>query len=239
MEADDYLDMPDLNVVDKLVTIPPRAMAIYRDIEAEFIATLDGGDVLTAPTNASAGMKCRQIANGAVYLSEDSRSKAHNFEELHNEKLDMLDELLEEIGEHPVLIAYEFQHDLHRISRRHLDWPCLTGMSGESLQYTIREFNAGNITRLLIQSSQAHGLNIQEGCHHLVWYGLTWNWEDYKQMVDRLYRQGQSATMVMVYRLLAEGTLDIQVASRLEEKMEEELRVKRAAAEKGREIRGA
>ncbi len=239
MEAEDYLDMPDLNVVDKLVTLPKKTMEFYKEIEKEFIATIpDTADVLTAPTQAAAGAKCRQIANGAVYVDTNPRTDQDNFEILHDEKLDMLDELLEEIGEHPTIIVYEFRHDLHRINRRHLDYPCLTGMSGECLQHTIDQFNAGSIPRLLIQSSQAHGLNIQAACHHMVWFGITWNWEDYKQMVDRLYRQGQQASMVMVYRLLAEGTLDIDVAKRLEQKREEEANVKREAKRVGDNVRG-
>ena len=147
-------------------------------------------------------------------------------------------DLLEEIGEHPTLVVYEFQHDKHRISRRHLDWPCLTGMSGECLQTMVQRFDRGEVPRLLIQSSQAHGLNIQAGCSRIVFFGMTWNWEDYKQMVDRVYRQGQSASMVMVYRILAEGTLDQDIAKRLEHKMEIELDVKRRADSKRSEVFG-
>ena len=175
---------------------------------------------------AAVGTKLRQVCNGAVYTDIDVRTKRHNYEVLHDEKLDLLDELLDEIGEHPTIIVYEFQHDLHRIANRHLDWPCLTGMQGECLQHLLRQFNAGEVPRLLIQSSAAHGLNIQAACSHMVWFGLTWNWEDYKQMIDRLYRQGQQATMVMVYRILARGTLDAEVAARLESKRETEHEIK-------------
>lgn len=245
MEAADYLELPDLKVVDKFITLPPKARKLYDELEKEYIAVLpDTQDVLVAPTVAAAGAKCRQIANGAVYVSTNEEVQVHkqdtdNFEVLHDEKLDMLDGLLEEIGEHPTLVVYEFRHDLHRISRRHLDWPCLTGMSGECLQNMIARFNDGKVPRLLIQSSQAHGLNIQAGCSHLVFFGLTWNWEDYKQMVDRVHRQGQQATMVMVYRLLAEGTLDIEVAKRLELKRGEEENVKRGTARHGTRLRSS
>jgi SNF2 family DNA or RNA helicase len=244
MEATDYLEMPELMVVDRTIKLPPAIQKMYKDVEEEFIANIpDTQDVLTAPTQAAAGAKCRQIANGAVYLStkltvEPHKPNQHEFEELHDEKLDYLDELLEEIGEHPTIIVYEFQHDLHRISRRHLDWPCLTGMSGECLQNIINKFNAGEIPRLLIQSSAAHGLNVQAACHHMVWFGMTWNWEDYKQMVDRLYRQGQQSTMVMVYRILAEGTLDEEMAKRLELKREEESNVKRRATQERERLFG-
>jgi len=237
MEAQDYLEMPELMVVDRSVTLPPGIQKLYDDIEGEFLGTIpDTNHALVAPSAAAAGAKCRQIANGAVYVEGEtfhrvSRSSSRNFEELHDEKLDMLEELLEEIGEHPVLIVYEFQHDVRRISNRHADWPVLTGMEGSCRATMIKKFNEGEISRMLIQSSGGHGLNIQSSCHHMVWFGMTWNWEDYKQMVDRLYRQGQQSSMVMVYRILAAGTLDVEMARRLEIKRTEETHVKRAANE--------
>ena len=219
MSAEDYLDMPELMVVDKMITLPPSSRKLYKDLWEDYIAqNPDTNTTFVAPTDAAVGAKCRQICNGALYIDVNQRTKQHNHEVLHDEKLDMLDELLEEIGEHPALVVYEFKHDLHRIALRHIDWPCLTGMSGECLQNMIEKFNAGAIPRLLIQSSAAHGLNIQAKCHHLIWFGLTWDWESYKQMVDRLYRQGQTAKMVMVYRLIAEGTIEYNVKKSVKEK---------------------
>ena len=228
MSAEDYLDMPPLFVVDKRVQLPEQAMKLYKEIETDFIGTNSSTEsVLVAPSAAAAGAKCRQIANGAVYTEHPE------WERVHNAKLEMLDELCEEIGEHPILIVYEFQHDADRITcNDHLNWPNLTGMSGSCLTGMLDKFNAGKIPRLLIQSSKAHGLNIQAACHHMIWFGLTWNWEDYKQMVDRLYRQGQKANMVMVYRILAEGTLDIEVAARLKEKYLTEHEVKKQLEKK-------
>jgi SNF2 family DNA or RNA helicase len=233
MEAKDYLDMPELMVIDKSVQLPPKALKMYQDIEKEFIATIpETTDLLVAPTAAAAGAKCRQIANGAVYVEGEPWSQ------VHNEKLDMLDELQDEIGEHPILIVYEFKHDLERIRARFPDWQTVSGKSGEDLARMVERFNKGQVRRLLIQSSAGHGLNIQASCHHMIWFGLTWNWEDYKQMVDRLYRQGQRSTMVMVYRILAESTLDATIATALENKRQEEANVKRRATEHREEIFG-
>ncbi len=244
LEADDYLDLPDMKVVNRFIDMPAKAAQVYKDIESEFLHEFADSDyVALASSNAASGVKCRQVANGAVYVSTKPTVQAYKddkdvFENLHNEKLDELDRLSEEIGEHPALIVYEFRHDRDRIAQRHMDWPCLTGMTGECLQYTIKAFNEGKIPRLLIQSSGAHGLNIQEGCHHMVWFGMTWNWEDYKQMVDRLRRRGQTSSIVMMYRILARNTLELEVANRLEEKRIEEQNVKRAANEHRTRIMG-
>jgi hypothetical protein len=237
LSAEDYLEMPTLKTVDKLVTLPSPVKQMYKELVDDYMANSpDGEEEFIAPTEAAVSIKCRQICNGALFLNENVRSGQHDYKILHDTKLDMMDELLEEIGEHPTLIVYEFQHDLHRIAKRHLDWPCLTGMAGSCLQNMLKEFDAGNVPRLLIQSSQAHGLNIQASCHHMIFFGLTWNWEHYKQMVDRLYRQGQSSNIVMLYRILAEATIEMQVATRLKEKMEEEYNVKKAVSEKREQL---
>lgn len=220
----------ELLVVDKEFDLPPKAMKMYKEIEEEFIFYENEDDpepLLLAASNAAASTKCRQICNGAAYShTTPGRVKQDEYVTIHDEKLDLMDELLDEIGEHPALIVYEFKHDKHRITRRHLGWPDLTGMNGECLNYTIQQFNEGKIPRLLLQSGAAHGLNIQGAARHMIFFGLTWNWEDYKQVVDRLYRQGQKASMVLVYRLLARGTVEERVAEALRIKYERERTVK-------------
>lgn len=228
LNAEDHLELPELMVVDVPVKLSASTMKVYKDIENEFIASLpDTKHVVVAQTNAAAGAKCRQVANGALYV-DTGRKGIPEYEVLDNAKLSALTELLDEIGESPVLIVYEFKHDKYRISSHLPGMPDITGMSGNALLHMQDQWNAGKIPRMLIQSSSAHGMNIQESGYHMIWFGLTWNWEDYKQMVDRLRRQGQKAKMVMVYRLLAEGTLDLDIAERLYEKMKEEKGVKDA-----------
>lgn len=225
LNADDYLELPTLNVVDVKVSMPREVMRIYKDIEQEFLADLGGDILLVAPTNAAAGNKCRQIANGAVYYG-DKKGGIPDYEVLHDEKIEALGELLDQIGPSPTLIVYEFKSDKYRIATSFPGIPDITGMSGGCLNDLIDRWNAGKIPRMLIQSSAAHGLNIQESGHTMIWFGLTWNWEDYKQMIDRLRRRGQRSNVVMVYRLLAQDTLDIEVARRLYEKQQTEQQVK-------------
>lgn len=227
LNADDYLDLPELQVVDVPVKMSSKLMKVYKEVETEFIATLpDTQDVLLAMNTAVAGGKCRQLANGAVYV--DSNIPHRNFEVLDDSKLLVLEDLLNEIGPTPTLIVYEFEHDARRIGARFAGVPNISKMSGECLVNMKQMWNAGKIPRMLIQSSTAHGLNLQGSGHTMVWFGLTWSWENYKQMIDRLRRQGQSASVVMVYRLLAENTLDEKVAQRLLEKQQLEQDVKDA-----------
>lgn len=58
---------------------------------------------------------------------------------------------------------------------------------------------------------------MQDGGNHIIWFGLTWSLELYKQANARLYRQGQKET-VIVHHLLADGGMDINVMEALEMK---------------------
>ncbi len=210
LDANDHLNMPDLMLVNREIELPGSAMRIYRNIEDNFISKLGDG-TLVASNAAAAGTKCRQIANGAVYTENP------DWEKVHDVKLDALEELLEELGGAPVLILYEYRHDAERIEER-FKLPNLTGQTIARSSQLIDEFNAGTVPALLGHpASMGHGINMQGACHHVIWFGITWNLEYYDQATRRVYRQGQEHT-VFVYHLVAKDTLDETVLEVLKAK---------------------
>jgi len=206
LAAEDHLDMPELIFNDIIVELDENARRIYKQFEDDFLAEV--GDATILSMNAAAvGSKCRQVANGGVY---DEMQFAHF---IHDIKTNALNDLVEQLQGNPLLVFYEFKHDLERIRRVFKDAPCLTGMSGSKLDATIDAFNAGDIPILLGHPASAgHGLNLQGSCHHVCFYGLTWDLDLYHQSYKRVWRQGQNANRVFVHRILADKTLDKQVA---------------------------
>lgn len=154
------------------------------------------------------------MANGAVYKNDgfglDDRKEYVVF---HDEKLDALQDLLAELEGHPCLVLYEFDHDRQRILERLGQIPVLgSGLSDKKLDKTIDDFNSGQVPILLGHpASMGHGLNLQGSCHHVIWFGITWNLEFYDQAIARVYRQGQKSEHVFVYHIVASGTLDEKV----------------------------
>jgi len=206
LSAEEHLNMPDRIDVKREIELPPAARETYQNIEDHFIALLGEG-TLVASNAAVAGTKCRQIANGAVYINDE-----HDWEPIHDLKLDALEELLEELGGAPTLILYEFKHDAYRIEER-FKLPNLTGRTPIQSRKLIDDFNDGRIPALLGHpASMGHGINLQSACHHVIWYGITWNLEHYDQATRRVYRQGQKST-VFVYHIIARDTLDETVLS--------------------------
>ncbi|HFU4055300.1 TPA: SNF2-related protein [Streptococcus suis] len=211
MKALDYLDMPELISTKKLVRMTEKEKEKYSQFKKEYVLSeLDGLEV-TAANAASLTNKLVQLSNGAVY-SDD-----HTVVALHEQKLDALEDILESANGEPVLVAYWFKHDLARIINR------LEKLKVKSrvlkTEEDIREWNKGNVpVGLLHPAGAGHGLNLQKGGHHLVWFGLTWSLELYQQTNARLWRQGQESETVVIQHIVTEGTIDEEILKALENK---------------------
>ncbi|MGO0100282.1 SNF2-related protein [Streptococcus suis] len=211
MKALDYLDMPELISTKKLVRMSEKEKEKYSQFKKEYVLSeLDGLEV-TAANAASLTNKLVQLSNGAVY-SDD-----HTVVALHEQKLDALEDILESANGEPVLVAYWYKHDLTRIIGR------LEKLKVKSrvlkTEEDIREWNKGNVpVGLLHPAGAGHGLNLQKGGHHLVWYGLTWSLELYQQTNARLWRQGQEAETVVIQHIVTEETIDEEILKALENK---------------------
>lgn len=211
MKAMDYLDMPELISTKKVVRLTDKEKASYIQFKKDYImADLEDTEV-TAANAASLSNKLVQMANGAVY-SDDQQVVS-----LHDQKLDALEDIIEAANGEPVLVAYWFKHDLKRIEER----LAKLKVKGTVLktEEDIREWNKGNVSvGLLHPASSGHGLNLQKGGHHLVWFGLTWSLELYQQTNARLWRQGQQAETVVIQHIVTECTIDEEILKVLENK---------------------
>jgi SNF2 family DNA or RNA helicase len=109
MKSADYLELPDRIDHYIKVRLDKDTMKRYTDFEATLMLELLQGQEITAVNAAVLSGKLRQFANGAIY------DESHNYFELHTAKLEALKELVEQANGNPVLIFYEYRHDLIRI----------------------------------------------------------------------------------------------------------------------------
>jgi len=214
MNPTEFLDLPPLIDIIRPVVLPSIARKQYKELEDQFILALESGFV----TAANAGVltsKLRQFTGGAVYLPGEIRISA----EVHSAKLDALDDLIEELAEEPLMVAYQFEHEFERLIKRYPKAKFIKGgMTKTQLQSTVDDWNTGAHPVLFVQpSAAALGLNLQFGGHKLCWFTLTYNLEEYIQLIARLLRKGQTKT-VMNYILAIEDTIDITVSKVLVEK---------------------
>lgn len=222
MSAEDYLEMPELINNTVVVELPREAMKTYKALEDELIAII-GGNEIVAKNAAAMTVKCRQVANGGVYLDVAPFSAGTKREELviHEKKLDALEDLINELQGEPLLVAYEFGHDLTRLLKRFgAKTPYIGGgISIEKTNEIAKLWNAGKIPLLLGHpQAMAHGLNLQEVGHHIAWHSLTWDFELYDQFIRRVLRQGNKSKKVFVHHIVAKNTIDEIVLKALGQK---------------------
>lgn len=204
MKSTDYLKMPEYVSNEVFVTLSDKEWKVYSEFKEEMVANL-GDEEIDAVNAAVLSGKLLQMANGAVY---DSENKAHV---IHDKKLDALEDLIEGANGKPVLVAYWYKHDLERIRDR---FPVRQIQSSKDIE----DWNDGKIPMAVIHPASAgHGLNLQSGGSTLIWFGLTWSLELYQQTNARLYRQGQKDT-VIVHHIITKNTIDEDVLLALTKK---------------------
>ena len=165
MKAIDYLQMPELLLTEVPVRLSKQERERYQQLKQELVLDLPDGEI-TANNAASLSNKLSQLANGAVY--DDTGAVIP----IHSRKLDALEDLIEAANGKPVLVAYWFKHDLERIQERLQQ----LRVSYQEIQSSdsIRNWNAGRLqVGLLHPAAAGHGLNLQAGGSHLIWFGLT------------------------------------------------------------------
>lgn len=211
MDSADYLDMPELIESNYKVTLSDEEMERYEELKKELVITLPEGDVTASNAAALAG-KLTQMANGAIY-SDDG-----DIMEIHQAKLDALEDILESLQGKSLLLCYWYKHDLIRIKER-LDHLGVTYKMIDS-DTSIREWNKGGVFQvgLMHPASCGHGINLQKGGSNLVFFGQTWSLELYQQTIARLWRQGQNSSTVVVQHIVTKGTVDERILKSLSDK---------------------
>jgi SNF2 family DNA or RNA helicase len=214
LSEEDHLDLPEKLINDVWVDLPKDVLKAYKKLEREMFLALDRDKELT-PVNAGAKyIACRQFANGGVY---DADKTQHH---LHTAKIDAIVDIAEELQGKPLLIAFQFKHDLTRLRRAFPKLPSIDGTTkpreAESLIYS---WNAGTLQYLAVQpQSLSHGVNMQAGPgRDIAWLGLTDDLEVYLQLNKRIHRQGVTG-QVRIHRVLARRTVDVAACDRNEAK---------------------
>ena len=198
MDSAEYLNLPERIYVNHEIELPEEVAALYTQLKKDMLLPFADGDI----DAGSAGIlvsKLSQFCGGCVY--DENRG----VKEFHSEKLDKLEQLIEEANGQPVLVFYAYQHERDRILGR---FPEAVEIKSEG---AVKEWNKGNIPILLAHPASAgHGLNLQAGGHIAIWYNWTYNLEWYQQANKRLHRPGQKE-VVLIHHIGIKGGLDMQV----------------------------
>lgn len=206
MRAADHVKLPPARYVDEEVDLSPGEVGAYEGLERDFVLSL-GGEPVTANGAAALVNKLLQVTSGAVY------DDAGAWRPVGRSKLDKLRTIARACEGEPLLVVYQFRHEVERVKE---EFPGARELGkGARVAGDVREWNEGKIPLLLVHPASAgHGLNLQFGGRRIVWLSSTWNLEQYLQTNARLVRRGQEQE-VFIHRVVARGTVDTRVLDRL------------------------
>jgi SNF2 family DNA or RNA helicase len=216
------------------VELPAALRPQYDMLENEAILELQK-DVIMAQNGGAKSMMCWQFANGAIYRTDEFGKK--DWAELHSAKLDRCVELIDLINSN-VVVPYYFKHDLERLKARfNKEGMAYAVLGGRNTERIIDRWNGGYTPILLLHPQSAgHGLNLQFGGHHLVWFTMLWSLERYLQTNARLARSGQRS-VVGIHSILTRNTTDELMFLNLGENGSDQQRF-RAALRSYQQLRG-
>lgn len=210
LRASDVLGQKEATVLPSIkVPLNKKADKIYNEVVTQSMATLDDGTVVLPSTDTVALQKLRQISSGFI-IDEDG--EVHH---LHNNKVDMLKEYVEELGGSPLMVVFTYRAELEMIRKVFPDAPALAGgVSTKDRQAILKTWNEGNLPILLVQPQAAgHGVNAQSGGNHMLFYSCSYDLELYDQVVARLNRQGQKKEVII--RHMVAGEVEEQIYKKL------------------------
>lgn len=211
--AEEHVKMPKRLIRPRYITLPDKALKVYKEIEDEMFTQLECGDELVAESAASLATMLHQICSGAVYNMQDPLEEyqpplKRGFTILHDEKIKALKDLIEELNGKQLLIGYKFQSDREILAKSFgKDITFFTGKDVEQIQ---TKWNDGKIKILAGQmQSIGFGLNLQKGgAQHIAVYSAMHDFEVFDQFTRRLYRRGNVAKQVYIHMFLAKGLYD-------------------------------
>lgn len=205
MRTTDYLTLPDVTHQHITVTLTPKEQKMIDTLKNDLVLDI-GADTIDAANAATLSLKLQQLAGGAIYNEEG------DIIDVHQQKLQALTELVDQVDGNTMLVCYWFKHERDRILHT------IPGARVLDTEQDFKDWNAGKVQVGLIHPASAgHGLNLQSGGHIMVWYTTPWSLELYEQANARLHRQGQTEPVSIIHIDTA-GSIDQDVHAALARK---------------------
>lgn len=205
------VDLPDKISIVRDVPLDNKLKKKYKEFEEDMVLSMDDlEDTISAVSAATLSNKLLQFSSGAVYYDEQE-----GYEVIHDLKFQALDEIIEENPDEPLLIAYNYKHELERLIKK---YPDLVVMDKKRSLEIVKDWNENKIDKLAVHPASAgHGLNMQKGRGSIIIFiGFTWSLEDYLQLIKRLHRSGQKHVVRIIH--IAVGDVEYKLMKKLSEK---------------------
>lgn len=154
-------------------------------------------------------MKLREIVSGFVINKDGSIT---NF---YTNKDKLLESAFKEIGDKPVIIWCQFQHEVDKLAEKYSGVALTSKTKDRDL--IIRQFKNGEIKRLFTHPKLlGKGLTFVK-CTYNIYYSLSFSYEEFRQSQDRIHRIGQDNKCTYII-LQGKNTIDEKIYNCLKRK---------------------
>jgi SNF2 family DNA or RNA helicase len=218
VRKDDVLDLPERTINIRKVYLDRAERAAYQEMENNLLVELEENTIVAA-NSAVKVMKLREGTSG-FYFNEDK-----TIVEVGTSKLAELKNLIEEIGDHQIIIWYHFRHEGNIIgnmlTEAGIPWARVDGeiTRQQTRIDSIKDFKDGKIKILIAHpASLGHGVTLVN-CSYAIYFSMSHSLELHVQSMDRIYRKGQH-NACSYYFLVADGTIDEAIIRALDNKQE-------------------
>lgn len=216
IRKEECLDLPEQVDEVRYVYLGSKTLKHYKEMKNDLITEIKH-EMITAEMALTKIMKLREITSGFIM---DANAQAIDIG--GGEKLSEIKEIIEELGDQPVIIWCCFRWEMKRIHQE-LDkiygaGSCVVlNSETQDRDQSIQDFKEGKARFAICHpASVAHGIT-WVNCSVEVFFSLDYSLERYLQARARIHRIGQVNKCTYIH-LLAKGTIDEDVLAVLKNK---------------------
>ena len=181
LKKDDCVDLPEKVFEIRRFDMAKNQRKYYDDIVNDIKANINQWSKFEFTAKL---MKLREITSGFVI------NKDNSITDFDNNKAKLLEEVIDEIGNQPIIVWCQFQHEIDTLARK-FNGVGLTSKT-KNRDDIIRQFKDNKI-RLLFTHPQLVGKGLTfVNCTYNIYYSLSFSYEEFKQSQDRIHRIGQT-----------------------------------------------
>ena len=180
LKKDDCVDLPEKVFEVRRFDMAKNQRKYYDNIVNDIQANINQWSKFEFTAKL---MKLREVTSGFII------NKDNTITDFDNNKVKLLGEVIEEIGNQPIIVWCQFQHEIETLAEK-FNGVGLTSKT-KNRDDIIRQFKDNKI-RLLFTHPQLVGKGLTfTNCTYNIYYSLSFSYEEFKQSQDRIHRIGQ------------------------------------------------
>ena len=210
VSAAETLDLPPILATQTVVALSRKGARVYTQMEKDFVADLENGQIATADNALSRLLRLQQVTSGYA------PSENGDIVQVDESKENVLGDILQDLGpDESTVVFARFRPDLESIQRAAAKKgrPCFE-LSGRVKQIPQWEQHGG-VLAAQIQAGSS-GIDLTKA-RYAIYYSMGFSLGDYQQSMARIHRPGQDRSVRYIH-IIAADTVDEQLMRALDRK---------------------